>query len=91
MNCVPTCWIRGPLYDNRLDNSGRDEVGWNLNSWYLVPARAITYANYRGLAATTIEKRRASEAYLEPYIEFVNGFTGKTFFARASPARRSAR
>lgn len=81
VNVAPSGWIRGPLYDNRLDDSGRDEVGWNLNAWYLVPARAITLtANYRDWQRTTIEKRRESEAYLEAYIEFVNGFTGKTFF-----------
>ncbi len=81
LNVAPSGWIRGPLYDNRLDSSGRDEIGWNLNAWYLVPERAITLsANYRDFQRTTIEKRRESEAYAEAYIEFVNGFTGKTFY-----------
>lgn len=81
VSVAPSGWIRGPLYDNRLDNSGRDEVGWNLNAWYLVPARAVTLtANYRDWQRTTIEKRRESEAYLEAYIEFINGFTGKLFY-----------
>jgi hypothetical protein len=81
LNFAPTGWIRGPLYDNRLDDSGRDEVGVNLNGWYLLPERAITLtANYRDFQKTTTEKKREREAYAEAYIEFVKGFTGKTYY-----------
>lgn len=81
LNLAPTGWIRGPLFDNRLDNSQRDEVGWKVNSWYLLPERAITLSgNYQELSRTTIEKRREREAYVEAYVEFVKGFTGKTYY-----------
>ena len=82
-NFAPAGWIRGPLYDNRLDDSGRDEVGYNLNAWYLLPERAVTLTvNWRDYYRTVIEKKRDREAYFEAYIEFVNGFTGKTFFRK---------
>lgn len=81
VNFAPTGWVRGPLYDNRLDDSGRDEVGWNLNGWYLLPERAITLTgNYRDFQKTTTEKKREREAYAEAYIEFVKGFTGKLYY-----------
>jgi hypothetical protein len=83
LNLAPTGWIRGPLYDNRLDDSGRDEVGYNLNGWYLLPERAVTLTvNWRDFQRTSIEKKREREAYAEAYIEFVNGFTGKTYFRK---------
>jgi hypothetical protein len=80
-NFVPAGWLRGPLYDNRLDDSGRDEVGSNLNAYYLLPERAVTLTgNWRQFYRTTIEKKREREGYIEAYIEFVNGFTGKTYY-----------
>lgn len=88
LNLAPTGWIRGPLYDNRLDDSGRDEVGYNLNAWYLLPERAVTLTgNWRDFQRTAIEKKREREAYVEAYIEFVNGFTGKTYYRKRDIVR----
>jgi hypothetical protein len=83
LNFVPTYWNRGPLYDNRLGDANRDEIGYNLNAWYLIPARAITLTgNYLHFERKVTEIRQEEELYLEAFIEFTNGFTGKTFYRR---------
>ena len=88
LNLAPSGWVRGPMYDNWLDDSGRDEVAWNVNGWYLLPERAITLTgNYKDIQRTTLEKRHDREAYLEAYIEFVKGFTGKTYYRQLDIAR----
>lgn len=89
VNFVPSYWWRGPLYENRLGDLNRDEagtsrqrdnVGFNLNGWYLLPDRAITLtSNYRRYSSRAFEKRSFNEYYHELYVEFVNGFTGKTY------------
>jgi len=83
LNMAPVGWLRGPLYDNRLGDSNRDERGYIINTWYLVPARAITLTNnwleYEKKASL---RRKTTEFYSEAYVEFVNGFTGKAFYRR---------
>lgn len=80
-NFAPTGWLRGPLWDNRLGDSNRDERGFFLNNWYLLPDRAITWtSNYLWYEKRATEKRVESEIYNELYIEFVNGFTGKVYY-----------
>jgi hypothetical protein len=88
VNFVPAGWIKGPLYRNELDFSERDEVAWKLDTWYLVPQRAITLTGsyVQGLKTATQEERW-STAYLEAYIEFVKGFTGKVSY-KSSDNRR---
>jgi hypothetical protein len=88
LNFVPTYWNRGPLYDNRLGDANRDEIGYNLNFWYLIPARAITLTgNYQHFEKKVTELRTQDEIYLEAFIEFVNGFTGKVFYRKADIER----
>lgn len=83
LNVAPTGWLRGPLYDNRLGDSNRDERGFFLNSWYLVPGRAITLTNnFTHYTKKASLRREVNEFYSEAYIEFVNGFAGKTFYRR---------
>lgn len=83
INVAPFGFIRGPLYDNRLGDSDRDVRGFTLNSWYLVPARAITLSNsYTHWKKKASIRRDYTELYSEAYIEFVNGFTGKVFYRR---------
>ncbi|MBI5835936.1 MAG: hypothetical protein HZB25_01705 [Candidatus Eisenbacteria bacterium] len=83
LNVAPIGWLRGPLFDNRLGDSNRDERGFLINTWYLMPARAITFTNnflkYEKRASL---RRKVKEWYSEAYIEFVNGFTGKVFYRR---------
>jgi len=88
VNFVPSYWWRGPLYENRLGDLNRDEagtsrqrdnIGFNLNGWYLLPDRAITLtSNYRRYSSRAFENRSFNEYYHELFVEFVNGFTGKT-------------
>jgi len=82
-NAAPLAWFRGPTYDNRMGDSNRDEQGYLINTWYLVPGRAITLTNnwleYEKFA--TIQ-RRVTEFYSDAYIEFVNGFTSKVFYRK---------
>lgn len=81
LNVAPTGWFRGPTFDNRMGESNRDERGYVINTWYLVPARAITLTNnwleYRKKATL---RRHVTEFYSEAYIEFLRGFTGKTYY-----------
>jgi hypothetical protein len=85
VNVVPQYWWRGPLYENRLgdlshDGPQRDNIGFNLNGWYLLPERAITLTgNYKRYSSRAFEKLTFNEFYNELYVEFVNGFTGKTY------------
>jgi hypothetical protein len=79
LNLVPSYWHRGALFENRAGDGGRDEVGFNLNGWYLLPDRAITLTgNYKKASKAAQERRSTQEIYYEMYVEFVNGFTGKT-------------
>lgn len=80
-NFAPTYWRRGALYDNRAGDAIRDEVGFNLNGWYLLPDRAVTItSNYNQYKKRAWENRQQTELYNEAYIEFVNGFNGKTYY-----------
>ena len=88
LNVAPRAWFWGPTFDNRMGESNRDEKGYVINTWYLVPQRSITLTNnwleYRKKATL---RRKVNEFYSEAYIEFVNGFTGKDVL----PAPRAPR
>lgn len=83
LNVAPRAWFWGPTFDNRMGESNRDEKGYVINTWYLVPQRSITLTNnwleYRKKATL---RRKVNEFYSEAYIDFVNGFTGKVFYRR---------
>lgn len=83
LNVAPRAWVWGPQFDNRMGESNRDERGYLVNTWYLVPQRSITLTNnwleYRKKATL---RRKVTEYYGEAYIEFINGFTGKVFYRR---------
>ncbi len=85
-NMVPLVWYIGRGYVNPLENfnnnpfgdGGSDEQGFFLNTWYLVPARAITLtANYAARERRFFEDRQTRQFYAELYTEYVNGFTSK--------------
>ena len=80
---TPGWWSRGPKYQNSIGGPNSDETGFILQSYYLLPERAITYSNqllWYGNKTFTHKDNR--EIYNELYIEFVNGFTGKTAYRR---------
>lgn len=88
LNVAPVYWTRGPLYDNRAGDSNRDETGFTINTWYLLPDRAITLTNnYTRYRKRAFEKREDTEYYNEVYIEFVNGFTGKSYYRQHETVR----
>jgi len=92
LNFVPTYWRRGALYENRAGDGNRDETGYNMNFWYLLPERAITITtNFKQLHKYAFENRSFQEFYNEAYIEFVNGFTGKTFYRKQRTIRTLGR
>lgn len=84
LSVTPGWWFRGPLYQNNLGGPGSDETGFIVQSYYLLPERAITISNqilgYQN--KNTPSMRRVHEVYHEIYIEFVNGFTGKSSYRR---------
>jgi hypothetical protein len=82
LNVAPTGWIRGPLYDNKLGDSNRDERGYLISTWYLVPQRAITLTNNFLGYSKGMSRQTVRELYSEAYVEFVHGFTGKAFYRR---------
>lgn len=88
LNCIPTYWTRGAKWQNGQGDPGRDETGFNLHSYYLLPERAITYTNnLLGYSYYANSRYRVREIYNELYIEFVNGFTGKTYYKQRSEYR----
>jgi hypothetical protein len=89
LNCIPTYWTRGAKWQNGQGEPGRDETGFNLHTYYLLPERAITYTNnLLGYSSYATSSYRVREIYNELYVEFVNGFTGKTYYKQRSEFRR---
>ena len=83
LNVTPGWWSRGPRYSNALGGPSSDETGFILQSYYLLPERAITYSNqYLSYSNKALSRNATHEMYNELYIEFVNGFTGKTSYRR---------
>ena len=86
-NIVPSVWYIGRGYVNPLENFGAnnplggvgaDDQGFFLNSWYLIPGRAITLTtNYAARERLYVEQRQVRSFYAELYTEYVNGFTSK--------------
>jgi len=81
---TPQWWMRGSQYANALGGpSTSDETGFRMEGYYLLPERAITYSNSIQWYGTKVQNRnRVREIYNELYVEFVNGFTGKTSYRR---------
>lgn len=83
LNVAPSCWYLGPAYRNQLGDGNSDENGFYVNSWYLVPGRAITLSNnYLSYTKRVNQSRHVTEFYSEAYVEFVNGFTSKLFYRK---------
>lgn len=83
VNVTPGWWSRGPRYGNALGGPNSDETGFILQSYYLLPDRAITFSNqYQSYANKVFSRNATREMYNEIYVEFVNGFSGKTSYRR---------
>jgi hypothetical protein len=88
LNVAPLYWNRGAWWANQTGDDNNDEVGYRLNSWYLVPERSITLtSNYARYSKFAEERREETDFYNEAYIEFVNGFTGKTYLRQHDTRR----
>lgn len=82
-NVAPGWWSRGPRYRNSIGGPSSDETGFIVQSFYLLPERAITYTNqFLNYGNKVFSQNATREMYNELYIEFVNGFTGKTSYRR---------
>jgi hypothetical protein len=83
LGITPGWWQRGADWSNGLGGPGSDETGFNVQSYYLLPERAITYSNQLLWYGNKVNSRnKTREIYNELYIEFLNGFTGKTYYRR---------
>ncbi|MBN1827396.1 MAG: hypothetical protein JW958_14140 [Candidatus Eisenbacteria bacterium] len=82
-NIVPSYYYYGPDFADYLGDGTNDLVGYYLNSWYLLPKRAITFSvNYGQWEKSFLETKRKTEFFAEIYTEYVNGFTSKIWYAR---------
>ena len=83
----------GNTYRNYLGDNQSNKYGYWINTYYLVPERAVTlvmnYSFYEKIIPDTISLDYTSEKmitnpitnlYTEIYIEFINGFKGKVSF-----------
>jgi hypothetical protein len=92
LNTTPGWWSRGPKWQNSLGGPSNDETGFFMNSYYLFPERAMTYTNnLLWYGPRAYSQTRTRELYNELYIEFINGFTGKTAYKRRDVYRRTTR
>jgi hypothetical protein len=83
LNVAPGWWMRGPLYQNTMGGPfpNNDETGFIVQSYYLLPERAVTYSNQLLWYGKRVESHnKVREVYNELYVEFVNGFNGKTSY-----------
>jgi hypothetical protein len=82
-NVAPEYWFAGADFNNPLGDPLRDERGFFLNTWYLVPERAITFTvNYGQWKKQVFEQKNLNELFVEVYTEYVNGFRSKIFHRR---------
>lgn len=82
-NVAPSFWLLGPQFRNQLGDGNNDEQGFAIDSWYLVPRRAITLTNrYVQWEKQVFQQRKTRDWYLEMWTEYVNGFTTKFWYRR---------
>jgi hypothetical protein len=80
---APYYWYAGRAYTNPLGDSLSDEQGLWLNSWYLLPERAVTLTvNHGRWKRSVFENKNMTELYAEMYTEYVNGFASKLAWRR---------
>ncbi len=89
---TPGAFFYGDSYRNYMGNNDKNKYGWSLNSYYLVPQRAITitcnYSQSQKIVPDslfideelTMSYNPVSNLYTEAYVEFINGFKWKLYF-----------
>ncbi|MFN8588946.1 MAG: hypothetical protein U0704_14230 [Candidatus Eisenbacteria bacterium] len=78
VNVVPIWFSRGPRWYNPAGPPGANQTGYLIQSYYLMPERAITLSHNFGWSSDGYDRRLGSKmTYDDMYVEFVNGFTGK--------------
>ncbi len=78
LNLAGNLFYYGPDFRNEMGENINDEAGYYINTWYLVPARAITWTNnYTSLTKRATQSRHYTEWFSELYMEFKKGFTAK--------------
>ncbi len=89
---TPGAYTYGNTFRNYMGNNQNNNYGYWINSYYLLPQRAITLTlNYsqnqkiipdtlftNGIARKIYDKN--TNLYSEIYIEFINGFKSKLYF-----------
>ena len=93
----PGIFSYGDTYRNYMGDNQSNIHGYWINSYYLIPRRAITltlnYSNSRKIVPDTLIVFNGSSQmeevfdpttniYMDAYIEFVNGFKGKVAFSK---------
>ncbi|RPJ42883.1 MAG: hypothetical protein EHM19_09755 [Candidatus Latescibacterota bacterium] len=82
-NIAPLYYYFGPDFSDFLGESTSDLVGWKMNTWYLLPRRAITFTfDYEEWEKYVYEVKTFSRWRVEVYTEYVNGFTSKIWYDR---------
>ncbi len=82
-NIAPSYFYFGPDFADFLGESTNDLVGWKVNTWYLLPKRAITVTlDYEEWEKYVFEQKTFTKWRAEMYTEFVNGFTSKIWYDR---------
>ncbi len=84
----PGIWSFGKCYRNYMGDNKQNETGLWINSYYMLPQKAITltmnYSIYKKMEAELYPAGRSRDPvtnlYNEIYIEFVNGFSGKMYY-----------
>ena len=99
----PGFFSYGNTYRNYMGNDDHNKYGYWINSYYLVPERAITYVlnytRYQNIVGETIPVfsdslqlkniyNPGTILYSEVYVEFINGFKGKISFNKKNEERQ---
>jgi|GEM_PF-1874680 len=91
-NFSPGYWSYGETFQSSFDkdDNPNNEYGFWLNSYFLVPTRAITvtlnWSQYKKHIPNIYQNKQyydpSNKLYSEVYLEFINGFKGKVYLER---------
>ncbi len=82
-NIAPLYYYYGKDYGAWLGDGTNDLVGYKINTWYLIPGRAVTLTiDWEENRKSTFEDKKWTRFRTEIYTEYVNGFTSKIWYDR---------
>lgn len=82
-NVAPLYYYFGPDFADYLGEGTSDLVGYKINTWYLIPKRAVTLTfDYEHWEKYVWEHKTFEKYRVELYTEYVNGFTSKFWYDR---------